>query len=280
MKKRLLSITTAMMLSQQVVAEPELTQKISNLPGVESIVFDENKNVYFTSLQAGNEKDDGSIIALNSKYEFIATIVNGLDNPKGISIKGELLYIADMTDLIEVNLRSGTVIKHHVESAEFLNDVAIDKSGNVYISDMFTSEIYKFSDNKVSKWMDSPELENPNGLLFIGDDLYIAAWGYFNKNNPMEAPFGRVLKVNPKTKVITAITEEPLGNLDGLQLDNKGQLIVSDWKQGVIYSVSMEGEAQKIIDLPRGPGDIYYSKKENKLLIPMAIDGEILSLTE
>lgn len=276
MKKLTMIITASVLLSAQAAAAPQLIKTIPNLPGAESIVFDENKDVYFVSLQAGDKPGDGSIVTLNSDYQLIATIAKGLENPKGIAIKGEHLFVSDMEYLVDINLASGQVTKYQPKNAEFLNDVAIDGNGDVYVSDMFTSTIYKLTNGQITTWLDTPAIENPNGLQFIDNDLYIAAWGYFNDANPLEAPFGRILKVNPSTKTITAITQKPLGNLDGLQVDKQGNLIVSDWKQGTVYSVTTNGKSQQIIDVPRGAGDIFYSQKENTLLIPMALEGEIL----
>tara|TARA_Y100001956_G_scaffold70346_1_gene74276 strand:- start:5187 stop:5999 length:813 start_codon:yes stop_codon:yes gene_type:complete len=263
-------------MSQAAFAEPQFIQSIPNLPGAESIVYDEAKQVYFVSLQAGGEPGDGSIVALNEDFKFIATVARGLENPKGIAIKGERLFVGDMENLVEVNLTNGNIIKHRAENAEFLNDVAIDDAGDVYVSDMFTSAIYKYSNNQISSWMESPKLENPNGLKFIDGQLYVSAWGYFNDGNPLKAPKGRVLRIDPKSQSITPITQQPLGNLDGLQIDNRGDLIVSDWKRGTIYSVSTSGQSSMLIDLPRGAGDVYYSQSTYRLFVPMALEGEIL----
>ena len=276
MKKIALAVASSVLLMGQAQAEPKLTQRITELSGAESVVFDQSKGVYFVSLQAGDKAGDGSIVALNSDYQFITTVASGLENPKGIAIKGDHLFVGDMQHLVEVDTRTGAVTKHKVKKAEFLNDVAIDQHGDIYVSDMFTSFIYKYADNKVTEWINSPELENPNGLLFVGDQLFIAGWGYFNDANPIEAPFGRVLKVDVKSKSISMVTKQPLGNLDGVQLDGKGNLIVSDWKQGAVFSVTMGGEVTPILDLPRGSGDIYYSQATKNLLVPMALEGEVL----
>lgn len=276
MKILALELAAALVISAPVMAEPQLMKTIPNLPGAESIVYDQSKQTYFVSLQAGDKAGDGSIVALNKDLNFIATVASGLENPKGIALAGDTLFVGDMEYLVEVDLSSGEIIKHAAKNAQFLNDVAIDDNGDVYVSDMFTSVIYKMSENQVTTWIDSPELENPNGLTFIDGDLYVAAWGYFNDGNPIEAPYGRILKVDPKTKKISAITEKPLGNLDGIQVDNRGDLLISDWKQGTIYSVSKQGQSRMLIDLPRGAGDIYYAPNTYQLFVPMALEGEIL----
>ncbi|WP_104401742.1 SMP-30/gluconolactonase/LRE family protein [Vibrio penaeicida] len=276
MKKLLLAATTSLILSHQVMAAPTLSERLPNLPGAESIVFDESKGVYFVSLQSGDQPGDGSVVVLNADYQFIATIASNLDNPKGIALKGNLLFVSDMKALLEIDLATGKVVTHEANNAEFLNDVEIDAGGNVYVSDMFTSTIYKLENNTMSVWMDTPELENPNGLKFINGALYVAAWGAFSDGDPLNAPFGRLLKVNPESKSISRVTEKPFGNLDGIQVKEDGNLIVSDWKQGVVFTVSTQGDIQKTLDLPRGSGDVYYSKKQKTLMVPMALEGEVL----
>lgn len=276
MKKFALAAASFLLMTSQLQAAPELNTHIMHLSAPESVAYDKTKGVYFVSLQAGNAKGDGSVVALNRDYQFIATIADGLENPKGIAIDGDTLFVGDMQHLVEINTRTGDVIKHAVSGAEFLNDVAIDDKGQVYVSDMFTSVIYQYAGGEVTTWIDSPALENPNGLLFVDDQLYVAAWGYFNDGNPIQAPFGRVLKVNPESKAISQVTSQPLGNLDGIQLDAQGNLLVSDWKQGAVFSVTTTGDAMQIIDLPRGAGDILYHQEKNALLVPMALDGEVL----
>ncbi|GHA68421.1 hypothetical protein GCM10009007_06430 [Formosimonas limnophila] len=255
---------------------PILQNTISNVAGIESVVFDAKRNRYFASLQAGDKVGDGSIVVISADGTTVEkTIATGLDDPKGITIVKDQLYVGDLTKLVQIDLNTGAITKHSPENAQFLNDTVADSQGRVYVSDMFTSAIYRLENGKVSSWMQSPELENPNGLLFVKNDLYVAAWGAFQDGKPINAPHGRLLKVNPKTKSITQVTPETFGNLDGLQLDDKGNFLVSDWKQSAVFSVTPKGVVTKILDLPRGAGDILYQPKQKSLLIPMARDGQL-----
>jgi sugar lactone lactonase YvrE len=259
---------------------PILQSTLSNVAGIESVVFDAKRNRYFASLQAGDKVGDGSIVVISADGTTVEkTIATGLDDPKGITIVKDQLYVGDLTKLVQIDLNTGTITKHAPENAQFLNDTVADSQGRVYVSDMFTSAIYRLENGKVSLWMQSPELENPNGLLFVKNDLYVAAWGAFQDGKPINAPHGRLLKVNPKTKSITQVTTETFGNLDGLQLDGKGNFLVSDWKQSAVFSVTPKGVVTKILDLPRGAGDILYQSKQKSLLIPMARDGQLRRYT-
>jgi DNA-binding beta-propeller fold protein YncE len=66
----------------------------------------------------------------------------------------------------------GRIIKHYITNAPesaFLNDVASDNYGNIYVSDTGTNTIYKLDTNlknnaSLQVWLQSPELNSPNGL--------------------------------------------------------------------------------------------------------------------
>jgi len=256
-------------------AEATLIETIPGLPGVESLLHDDKRNVFYATLQAGDDAGDGSIVTISSEGIVGNVIASGLENPKGMGLVNDHLVVGDMGNILELDLTSGEVKRHAVEGAEFLNDVAVDAAGDVFVSDMFTSEIYRASDGEVSRWMQAPELENPNGLLFVEGNLFVAAWGAFDDANPIEAPFGNFLKIDPETQEITAVSHAPLGNLDGLQLDGQGNFLISDWKQGAVFRVAADGAAEEIIDLPRGAGDILYDIDADRLYVPMALDGEV-----
>jgi DNA-binding beta-propeller fold protein YncE len=65
----------------------------------------------------------------------------------------------------------GRIIKHYNARIRrrFFNDVALDNHGNIYVSDTGTNTIYKLDTNlknntSLQVWLQSPELNSPNGL--------------------------------------------------------------------------------------------------------------------
>lgn len=69
---------------------------------------------------------DGKIIDLNW--------ITGLNAPKGMAIHGNNLYVADLTEIIIIDLTVGKVEqKIAVDGAIFLNDVTADNKGIIYI---------------------------------------------------------------------------------------------------------------------------------------------------
>ena len=58
------------------------------------------------------------------------------------------LYVADITDLVQIDIDSGKIIKRfNAPGSSFLNDVVADNQGNIYVSDTDTNTIYKLDTN-------------------------------------------------------------------------------------------------------------------------------------
>ena len=284
-------LVTLLLLSCKVNKEKETTQQVhsipkfeliaetSNLVHCESIAFDPIRNVLYVSVQSEQMPNDGSIAKISLEGEIIkADFITGLNNPKGVAVSGNKLYVADITELVEIDLNTEKIIKKHQEkSAEFLNDVAIAESGEVYVSDMFTSSIFKLNNQGVFRnWFSSPELENPNGLLVLKNNMFIAAWGSFTDKTPANAPQGRFLQLDIATKQITKITTNPIGNLDGVQEYDKDHFLLSDWKKGTVLNVSKSGVSKLFLTTEQSVGDILYLPKKQLLALPIKNGNKIL----
>src|SRR5262249_24470632 len=87
---------------------------------------------------------DGKVIALEW--------AKGLDAPKGLALAGDKLYAADIDELVEIDTKTGKVLaKYEAPGSQFLNDVAADAQGSVFVSDSNTSTIWRLSGGKLEK---------------------------------------------------------------------------------------------------------------------------------
>ena len=80
--------------------------------------------------------------------------VTGLNAPKGIAISNDnsKLYVSDITELVQIDIASGKIIKRfNAPGSSFLNDVVADSHGNIYVSDTDTNTIYKLDTNTIIK---------------------------------------------------------------------------------------------------------------------------------
>jgi DNA-binding beta-propeller fold protein YncE len=253
----------------------EVKEGLSN---PESAYLDAKSGHLFVSNVAGGpaEKNgEGYISKLSPKGEMLeAKWFTGLNAPKGLRSHNGVLWVSDIDELVAISIETGKEVQRvKIEGAQFLNDVAVDDAGAVYVSDMPASRILKVVDGKATVFAEGEELESPNGLLVDGDRLLIAAWGYAADFNP-KTP-GRLLSLDMKTKKVTPITKSPTGNLDGIELDGKGGYIVTDWKAGKVFHISAEGKTRLIAQHEQGAADHAYLPEKKLFILPHMMENRV-----
>jgi len=213
---------------------------------------------------------DGKIIA----FEW----AKGLDAPKGMALAGGKLYVSDIDKLVEIDTASATILaKHDAPGATFLNDVAVDTQGNVYVSDSNTSTIWRLAGGKFEKWLEGPALKFPNGLYVDGDKLIVAAWGAPGTSSKTGASPANLLEISIADKKISDLGDgTPVGNLDGIEPIGD-DFLVTDWVAGALYRIDRKGKATQLLDLDQGTADIGYVPETGLLLIPMMMSEKLIA---
>ncbi len=102
--------------------------------------------------------------------------VSGVNSPTGVAVHGERLYFADVNALVVADLDTGNVLQRipAPDAAEqpVLNDVAVSKTGDVYVTGSRSRTIYKLENDELAVWLqDDHLLESANGLLVDGETL-------------------------------------------------------------------------------------------------------------
>jgi hypothetical protein len=249
-------------------------ETITELKTPESVIYAPNENMLFVSNIDGQPDDkdnqgfiskvsslNGSIIELNW--------VTGLNAPKGMTITNNnitnntILYVSDITDLVEIDVNSGKIInRYNAPGSAFLNDVASDNQGYVYVSDTATNTIYRLDtknlgDNSTNNsnaplqvWLQTPELNGPNGLYVDNSNnkLIVASLGAFSN------PAGSIRVVDLQNRTVNSLGNEgtavPIGGLDGIEADSTGRYYyVTDNAGGKLYVVNSNGTGYETLDL-------------------------------
>jgi hypothetical protein len=160
----------------------ELNWELDGLHNPESAVYDPVLNHLYVSNVDGSpiDKDRNgfiSIVSLDGKI-INKKWVTGLNAPKGLTLHGRTLYTTDIDELVSINIDNGQITnRFKVDDAKFLNDVAADKNGNVYVSDMALDRIHILTGGNFDIWIESADLEAPNGLHIQGDEIILGSWG-------------------------------------------------------------------------------------------------------
>lgn len=230
----------------------------------ESALFDSSKQiVYISNINGEYLAKDGngfiSKIKTNGEIDSLKW-VEGLDNPQGLGLYKNKLYVADINRVVQINTNTAKIEKVFVvESAKFFNDIATDSNGNIYISDCFGNKIYKIANGKIEVWLDSNFLSNPNGLLCTKEDLLML--------NMKDKTAYAINKLTKKHRLIF----NGIDNLDGIVSDGANGYFVSGAWQGQLFHIDSKGNKKLIIDLGKEKtitADIEYISKEKLLIIP------------
>lgn len=271
--------STSIMAEQPVFSQPESAYFYtsgSTDPGVYFISSTNGDDVGWVSKLAA----DGSMI--NSRW------ATDLRHPMGMRVSGKRLWINNTTEIVGLNLDNpDDRIVHPIDGAISLNDLATDSSGHAYVSDSMNSRVVRvdLATGENSTYI-STLPSSPNGVLIQGDRLYIASWGVMSDRPEERAEWitktaGDLYWVSLKdSKKSRHIIVPELGNLDGVEIDQKGNIYVSDWESGKLYKIS--SGAKMVVDLGQygqGLADIGLNLLTGELVLPVMLSSEVLFFT-
>jgi DNA-binding beta-propeller fold protein YncE len=265
----------------------------NKLKNPESVLYAPKQDTLFVSNIDGkpDEKDQKGFISKVSPSNGSIVELNwivGLNAPKGMAIyNNSKLYVSDITDLVEIDTVNGQIIKRfNAPGSAFLNDVASDRLGNIYVSDTVTNTIYKMDRNlknstSLQVWLQSSELNGPNGLHVDNNKnkLIVASFG-----SDFSKPGAGMKVVDLKNKTIsnlgTEVVTSPIGGLDGIVSDaTETHYYVTDNPAGKVYTVNADGRGYgTLIDLRRqGAADLEFIPGQNMIIIPIMQDNKLVS---
>lgn len=277
MKKVLLTlislvIASGMQAQDQIFQSNKLqltwkTEKKFSTP--ESVLYDDNGNVLYVSNINGKPTDEdqnGYISKISPEGSFIEEKwATGLDAPKGMGIHEGVLYVTDINELAEIDLQTGDILRRHpAPEAKFLNDIAIDADGKVYVTDMSSTTIYRLHDGEFSLWMDDDVLTGPNGLYVLEDHLFVGCM--------------KILKISLEDRSYEVFADKT-GSIDGLEYVGDDTFVYSDWT-GNIFLIEAGGTPEKILDTTKediNAADIEYVPSSRMLFVPTFFDNRVFA---
>lgn len=253
---------------------------VTGFDNPESVAIDLKAGTLYVSNVAGDltAKDGNGYIAklsLDGKMIEQKWLI-GLNAPKGLVLVRDKLYVADIDQLVEVDVANRKITHTYpAAGAKFFNDATSTSDGSIFVSDTGTDTIWELKDGKFQVWLQSPDLIGPNGLCVIGDELVVAPWGR-DASGTTPAAKGRLLRVSLETKkIVPWPAPGPEGNLDGVTADGGGRLLVTSFMEGALYSVPPNGPATKLFSLPQSSADLACSVEKDLAIIPFLMKGNV-----
>lgn len=256
------------------------TQKISGLKMPESVVQATDGRVFVSEINGFGVDGDGQISVIEAgKVKLFA---KGLDDPKGLVIIGQSLYVADNKRILKLALSGPKQGQAEVFAAAtafpvtplFLNDLEADLAGNLYVSDSGDLKgkggaVYQINAQGQVRLLINGQQDNrilaPNGLLMddTGDVLMV-----------VDFASGILYSYNLATNQLQGIAEG-FGGGDGVVHHANGSMFVSDWKNGKVFRLDMNGEVTPLAATYQSAADIALTKDEKVLMVPDMKAGEL-----
>jgi hypothetical protein len=242
------------------------TDTILKIP--ESVLVDDKKNCLWVSNidGAANDKDGKGSISKLSKTGMPINLdwITGLNAPKGMAKYKQELYVADLTELVVIDIKKGVIKnKIKVEGSVFLNDVTVNKNGAVFVSDSRTGKVHRYENNMVT--IEVENLQGPNGLLSIDDQLLIL-------------DRGSLLSLTPGG-TISKIMDGMDPSTDGIEKVAPNQYIVSCWN-GIVYFVAAGAQKITLFDTRSekiNSADIGYDAKNKIIYVPTFLKNSVVA---
>lgn len=190
--------------------------------------------------------------------------VTGLNAPKGLGYFKGKLYVADLNEVLKIDVKSAKVeAKIPIKEAVFLNDIAVNSKGDVFVSDTRLGKVYRIAGDKAELFLS--DVENANGLKFVNDELYVLS--------------GTTLVKVGKDKTKHVISSGLAAVGDGLEPFKKGEFIVTCWA-GLIYHIKADGSNDLLMDCradKTNTADIGFNPKTNILYVPTFLKNSVVA---
>lgn len=269
--KTILSSLVIFMVIGISVSNAQHLEKVWETDGLitpESVLYDSESDIIYVSNINGDptEKDGNGFISILEPGGKIKTLkwVTGLSAPKGMAIYKGKLYVSDIDELVEIDIKKGKIVnKYKADGAVFLNDVAACMNDMIFVSDTRTAKIYALNDGKINVWFDGKPLEAPNGLMTEHGKLYVG------DNN--------IYEIDIPSKKTTLLVKDA-GGVDGLEKNNDGDFVFSNWP-GRIF-IQKDGKTIKLLDTTAeesNTADLDYDLKHDLVLVPTFFKNQVIA---
>ncbi len=266
----------AVLISAFLIVLPKfvLAFTLSDFDTPDSVIIDPETGSYYVSNIVGDRlarDGNGYVSKITSNGNtLIRKYVGGkpekpiLDAPKGLLLAGRYLYVVDIDKLKVFDKQTAKPILT-VDMAPYgatdLNDIAVDASGQLYVSDRSAGKIFSVNASKnyeVSLFSEDALLNEPNGLAVNPRTRNLMV---------VTRETGKILELDASRRV--HILKKGLRQLDGIDYDVEGNLYVASIENGEIYKIPFYGRGalSTYISSLLGPTGISYDRKKYEIVV-------------
>jgi sugar lactone lactonase YvrE len=263
---------------------------VDNLAAPEAARYDPELGVYFVSSINGDPlgKDGNGYISRltrDGKVDSLKFIAGGrggakLDAPKGIAIRGDTLWVADIDVARAFDKRTGKPIAtvSLAGKAKFLNDAAVGPDGAIYFTDSGFGDdskeggsghpgpdrIFRVEGGKATLALQFKDKPGPNGITWdsVGSKFLIVSF-----------QGSSIYHWAPGDSVPTVVAQGP-GMMDGIEPLGDGRFLVSTWTDSSLFVLDDDKITRLVGGLP-GAADIAFDRERGRIAVPLLTEDRL-----
>lgn len=257
----------------------------------ESVLYDVEADVYLVSNINGSPvgtDDNGFISRISPAGELLeARWIDGADEnielhaPKGMAVRGDTLYVTDITAVRLFDRTTGAPLgSWEVAGSAFLNDPAVGADGSLFVTDTGM----RFTET-------GAEPTGTDALYQLGADGAVVATtteGLLRPNGVVPSASGGMIVVGMGNTSVVEVTSDgtvnevaqlPTGGLDGIVVTEDGRYIITSWEGQALYRLDPgTGTIDTLFTGIASPADLGYDTQRRRVLIPQLREDKLLVL--
>ena len=236
----------------------------------ESVLYDQERDLIYVANVNMNpwEKDgNGFISKLDTEGNIVELEwITGLSGPKGMGIKGNSLFVADIDEVVEIDIESAQITQRYkVEGTPTLNDITVYDEV-VYVSGSDSNKLFELKDGEIQVILEG-ELGRPNGLYAEADRLLM-----------ITSNSSQLIAID-KASLDQKVLVDSIGHGDGIVPAGNGDYFASSWR-GEVFYISPEMERIQLLDTREAEinsADIAYIVEKELLLVPTFFKNQVVA---
>jgi hypothetical protein len=189
-----------------------------------------------------------------------------LNAPKGMALRGDTLFVADIDTVRLFNRTTGAPIGDiGIPGATFLNSLASGPNG-LYVTDSGfgagfqptgSDAIYLLSGGRLGQIASGAALARPNGITVGDGEIFTVG-----------LDGALILRMPAGGGEPTTMFELPAGRLDGVVRFPSGEFLVSSWESNSVYYVRPGGSVEILDANIPSPAGLGWDSGRRRALIP------------
>jgi hypothetical protein len=198
-----------------------------------------------------------------------------LSKPKGIWIRGNRLWVADLDAVWVFNLKTKKGKRLEIGS-NYANDVTVVKNV-LYVTDNRNDVVWRVEPADFMKGKADPKITkiysgkgvSPNGIYPARNGSLLL--GGFKSKDDARGIYEMSLGQEPK------LISKPIGLVDGMYQMRGGEILATDWVTSSLFQWNEKDGMRKLVGDIKGPADFCVVRNREGMLvaIPDLVKGEI-----